>query len=485
MKKTIVLYSRCDLVYLYGALNRYLSDEFNIVHVAYSHIEEQILRNKYNIKNVINFKKKVFEIKDISIQPDILNKLDEMFFLNTNGRFNLNGSMVSDRTFKMLNYDQALQITQIYYLVWNEIFKSQKIHFFIHEPTSLMMNHIAFVLCKEYDCIYSTHIQSKGENQYDFLMLDNDDGHPTELLYRYNEINSINVEEEKVRIQAYLVKFRSEYEVFFGEIGSKNRASIFDLKLILQCIKEIIISKRAKKLDPVKDNIDYFLAKDKPSLRKLKNLFRYRQFKYDEFSAEDNFYFYPLHLEPEAIVLYWADGIYSNQVKLIENIASQLPYGSILYVKDHPHLYGYRDVKDYITIQNIPNVKIISPEIPGKSIIRFSLGVITLNGTAGFEALLLNKHVITFGNPFYKISSRVKYVKNIKDLASILYSIQDIKYQDDYELYRFVLAYLKSLKEGFPELYFGLMDKLPINKEEDILKISEGLSLFFNEYDLL
>ncbi len=481
IKKTILLFSRSDLVYLYGGLHKYISNEFNVIHVAYSKFEANILEVQYGIKNFILFKDKFKEKKNIQFEKPFYEMLDEMFISYSNDRFNLNGSIISDRTFKKLTYEESLKITSIYYLVWDEILSNQKVDFFIHEPTSLMMNHMASILCKKYNCIYSTHIQCAGENKYDFIMLDHDQGYPTELISHYNNITDKDLNFENERINNFLLIYRSKYDVFFNIIGSKQNISYYS-SLLIEIVKEAIISKRSIKLDPIDDNIDFFLAKDKPIIKKVINIVKYKKIKYDNFLPNDIFYFYPLHLEPEAVVLYWADGIYSNQVKLIENIASQLPVGVFLYVKDHPHLYGYRDVIDYERLKDIPNVKLIAPKIPGKEIIKYSKGVITLNGTAGFEALLLNKHVITFGKPFYHISSRVYFVKNIKDLRGVLYEIEDMKFEDDDYLYRFVLAYLRSLKPGFPELYFGLIDKIKLDKEDDIKLIASGLTSFFNKY---
>jgi hypothetical protein len=85
----------------------------------------------------------------------------------------------------------------------------------------------------------------------------------------------------------------------------------------------------------------------------------------------DGFYFYPLHLRTRSgSGIHWADGIYSNQVKLIENIASQLPPGIMLYVKDHPHLMDIEMFWIIKCIQDIPNVKLQAPHLPGKKIVK-------------------------------------------------------------------------------------------------------------------
>lgn len=227
------------------------------------------------------------------------------------------------------------------------------------------------------------------------------------------------------------------------------------------------------------DNIEFFIDKDNAFRKRLYNLRKYQEISFDFFDRSKKYYFYPLHLEPEAVVLYWGENLYTNQVKLIENIAAQLPPNTFLYVKDHPHYEGYRSVEDYKRIKQIPNVKLLHSKLPGKEIIKNSIGVITINGTSGFEALLLNKHVIIFGNAFYQCSERVKKIYNIRELKNVIYSLKDSNYEDDEELYIFIKAYLSAQKKGFTSFYGGTAKKLKINIEDNSTIIAEGFKNYF------
>jgi hypothetical protein len=485
VKKTILFFSRCELVHLYGELHENLVSKFEVIHVAYSTVEANILKNKYGIENVIIFKNEFLVKKDkLKISDTFFEDLDAVFIKQTDRRFNLNSSLQSDRTFKKMTYGESLEITAVYNAVWKEIFSFKKIDFFIHEATSLMMNHIASVLCKEQGGVYTTHIMVQGESDYNFMMVDSDNGFPTEMISIYNRLSEEEIKKESNRIIQFLNDFRSSYEVFFDVMGTgKINFKFFINHFIGALKKQVFKCLKKNKFHIVNDSIELFLLNDSSSCRTLKNAFSYRNFKYDDYDPNQSFYFYPLHLEPEAVVLYWAEGLYSNQVKLIENIASQLPVGEFLYVKDHPHLYGYRDISDYKRIQNIPNVKFLAPNLAGKKIVKDSKGVITLNGTAGFEALLLNKQVITFGAAYYRASARVKNVRNIRDFRDIIYDLKNVEYIDDLELHRFVLAYLKCQKKGFTNFYGNYANELGINFKENIKSVADGLILFFYNYD--
>ena len=484
-KKTILFFSRCELVHLYGKLHKYLIPDYNIVHVAYSEVEATVLVNDFGLSHIWIFKNEfIVEKEKCKLSNALIEEIDRLFINETDGRFNLNGSIQSDRTFFNMDYNKALEITAIYHKVWKNIFSTLKIDFFIHEPTSLMLNHMASVLCKQQGGVYSTHIMVQGEADYNFIMVDHDNGYPTEFINKFNSIMNEDIELNKERIQLFLENFRSNYNVFFDIIGSGKPSLNFYFKIFKSAIKEQLsrfISR--KKIDRAINNVEYFLNNNRLNSKRIKNFIEYRKIKYDEYLSDADFYFYPLHLEPEAVVLYWADGIYSNQVKLIENIASQLPPGILLYVKDHPHLYGYRDVLDYKCIQDIPNVKLLAPHLPGKKIVNDSKGVITLNGTAGLEALLLNKQIISFGSAFYNVSSRVSYVRNIKDLRIVIYDLKGVNYEDDDELNKFVLAYLDSHKVGFTDFYGNVANEIELDMIMNTENVAKGLSLFFSKYE--
>ncbi len=485
-KKTILFFSRSELVHLYAMLTEHLVDHFNIIHIAYSKTEAEILKNKYSINSNFILKDEIkLNITDSYPTNDLIQELDDLFLTETDGRFNLNASIQSDRTFQGMSYEDCIEITANYYNVWKKILNLQFVDFFVHEPTSLMMNHIVSLLCKKQKSIYSTHIMVPGENDYNFIMLDFDNGNPTEINSFYNSLSKNDLEINRLRIDNFLRKFRSTYDVYFDFSGiDKYNFKLF-IKLFIGVIKdEMIKYKSLKKLNAKIDNIEIFLINNKLNKRRLLNIFSYRKIVYDDYNSEENFYFYPLHLEPEAVVLYWADGVYTNQIKLIENIAAQLPAGIYLYVKDHPHLLGYRNVDDYVRLKNIPNLRLLAPNISGKNIIKDSLGVITLNGTAGFEGLLLNKHVIIFGNSFYSISDRVKVVDNIKNFRKIIYELRNVKYEDDDELRKFILSYLLSTKIGFTNYFGGVAEKLGIDTRVNNKSIAEGLIVFFENFEI-
>lgn len=135
----------------------------------------------------------------------------------------------------------------------------------------------------------------------------------------------------------------------------------------------------------------------------------------------DNFVYFPLHTQPEATTLVNAP-FFNDQLTLIENIAKSLPVDYLLYVKEHPgqRLKLWRPIDYYKSILQMPNVKLIHPNVDSKLIISKSKLVISITGTSGFEAIIQNKPVLLFSDTFYDSLSLVTKVSKYSDLPSII-----------------------------------------------------------------
>jgi hypothetical protein len=115
---------------------------------------------------------------------------------------------------------------------------------------------------------------------------------------------------------------------------------------------------------------------------------------------KSKFFLYPLHYQPEASTLVGSP-FYHDQLEVIRNICFSLPPGTKLYVKEHISNFGYPSLSFYRALTSLPNLIFIDHKADIKNLIRSSRAVITLTSTAGYEALLLNKHAYHFGDVFY------------------------------------------------------------------------------------
>ncbi|MDO8619767.1 MAG: hypothetical protein Q7R64_00260 [bacterium] len=194
--------------------------------------------------------------------------------------------------------------------------------------------------------------------------------------------------------------------------------------------------------------------------RKMRVLLGFQRF-YDTFNPKEEFVFYPLQLEPEMSIALFAP-FWSDQLSLCKQIARSLPMSMTLYVKEHPGMWGYRPRSYYQELKKIPNLKLLPPSVVNFDILKHAKLVVTLTGTSGWEALLMQKPVITFGDTFYNILPTVKKCTAITNLPSLIKEQLERSSSDEVSLIHLITALLKEgapldlvqlwLKEGSTEM---------------------------------
>lgn len=481
--KTLLFLHREQLTDLFISLTLEIGSRLNIIHVAFNDndaqkLEEAGIAEYYNYSQITT---SLFN-KINSEDTDILKFIDKLLVENTNDRFNLNMALQSDRGFSLLNYHDAQLSAQIHYMAWKSIFDKHKVDFLLHEPCSLFFNHIAAVMCKAQGGKFVWQAMTPPESdQITYLNVLHDDYTCPEIeqCLKYYLENPEKIDTE--RCAAFLQRFRANYDVMFANMImrlSKNELRYLKLR------KTLSKYRHRSKLNPLYDNINYWLNEKNPSAEKLINMNAYKRLGicFEEPVAEERYYYYSFHLEPEAVVLYLGDGIYTNQIKLIENIAAALPPGHYLYVKDHPHELAYRNAEDYLRLMQVPNIRLIKSSISGKQLIKNAIGVFSINGTAGFEALMLGKQVYNFGKSYYTYCERVHYVHNIRDLRQILYENSGIVYTDDSGFMAYVNAYLDSMHIGMVDFFMNRATTYNIDLKENAKQIADDFVTFINKY---
>jgi len=135
----------------------------------------------------------------------------------------------------------------------------------------------------------------------------------------------------------------------------------------------------------------------------------------------EKYVYLPLHQEPERSLLIDAP-LYTNQIELIRHVAKSIPINYVLYVKEHPtqgKARGWRPISDYKQILEIPNARLIHTSVSSLDLIKNSDLVITVSGTASFEALIYNKPSIIFANYGYHKAGIVK-INRLEDLPTAI-----------------------------------------------------------------
>lgn len=113
------------------------------------------------------------------------------------------------------------------------------------------------------------------------------------------------------------------------------------------------------------------------------------------------FAFYPLHRTPEASTMVLAPML-TDQTAVIEALAKSLPMETWLAVKEHVPMIGRRPPGFYERLAAIPKVVVISPFADTFDLIRRADLTCVVTGTAGWEAMLLKRPVLSLGRALYQ-----------------------------------------------------------------------------------
>ncbi len=136
---------------------------------------------------------------------------------------------------------------------------------------------------------------------------------------------------------------------------------------------------------------------------------------YDSLPNSD-FYVYFMHIEPEKTV----DNVGFNlesQFSLIWHLATKIPLGKYLIVKEHPDNNGRLDIDTINKIKSIPGVLYVSKRESTLYLIKSALGVFTISGTISIEAQLYNNNVYVFGNGHFLKSDSIMKIENITNVS--------------------------------------------------------------------
>ena len=134
---------------------------------------------------------------------------------------------------------------------------------------------------------------------------------------------------------------------------------------------------------------------------------------------EESYIYYPLHMDPEAATMVLAPNL-TNQLALLELLAKNTPMTHKIYVKEYSIMIGRRPKGFYEKIKSYPNICLLSPAEDNFRLMRYSDTVVVITGTAGWEALLMGKPAVTFGECFYSGLKRVRRCASFDDLGDIL-----------------------------------------------------------------
>ncbi len=210
--------------------------------------------------------------------------------------------------------------------------------------------------------------------------------------------------------------------------------------------------------------------------RKIRALRGYQKFYFDHRTYTGRYAYYPLHIEPEIAMLLYAP-FYTNQIELIRATARSLPIDMLLFVKEHPGMMGYRTRDYYKELAKIPNVRLISPGVPGNQLALGAALTVTITSTSGWESLLLKKPVVTFGDVFYNDIPGVLTCRNFEELPHMVQKQLEEWQHDEQALENYVSALLEdSVDVYFADMWNRAADLDEILKDQGMKDLAHLLA---------
>lgn len=257
----------------------------------------------------------------------------------------------------------------------------------------------------------------------------------TDLSPRLQEYYKKQVD-QNVDSTPFYMKYQKKHETGFNLFKKR-------IKIISQSIGDGTIIKKA---------LLFFAKQFKPNLKK-----EYAKFQVNP-DFEKKFVYVPLHYQPERTSSPQGD-IFVDQILMIEIIADSLPDDWVVYVKEHPSQWWLKTGINYSScrypgyyrrIAQLKNVFLVPIFTSTYDLMNKSQAVITLTGTACWEALMRLKPAIVFGYPWYRDCPALFKADSAESCKEALRKIKDgfsVKEQD-------IIVFLKSLEEVSVKGYF-------------------------------
>jgi hypothetical protein len=220
-------------------------------------------------------------------------------------------------------------------------------------------------------------------------------------------------------------------------------------------------------------------------LKKKNALKRYYQSLEKPAEFEQPYLYFPLHYQPENTSCPLGEA-FVDQFLIVDMLARCVQAGWKIYVKEHssqwhPKMHGEcsRSTEFYDRAVALPNVQLVPVSTPNFELIDHARAVVTITGTAGWEAVVRGRPVLLYGHAWYKFCEGVFYVPSVDACKAALSKIQQ-GYTVDRERVRLFLSAVQEIgTNAYVEPSYAKIVNIPV--EENISRLTMTLQSFHTQ----
>ncbi len=462
----LILYARSLQNELFGKLGlKLISRGYYVIFITNTIIEE----NK--LSKIVGHQKIFVLERYLAENWNNFELLSSISFSEIEMEYNISSiwSLIyTDRHLTQLNTEDAIKCAKLIISFILIVLKQSNASYFINEEIANFPAYLFYELGKKVGTKFLGICVPRNFSDSKIAFTDNN--HST-----YYDLNNCyhnrKISEEKLEQAKNFVDSFREHRSAPEYMKISGKYPKFKINYLFHLLKYLIaIIGKHETLKKASFDFERFAEKPHKKVAEFRNYLKFKfQKKYYNYHINNQKYLlFPLHFQPEATTLVLAQN-YEKQLNAIDLIAKKIPGEYMLYVKEHYARLGHREIGFYKAIRKYPNVLLINPLMNIHDLIIKSEGVITLSGTAGWEAILWSKPVFLLGNVFYESFKYIIKIENINELTSAIKNTDFSFYKSEiyqHELNKYVACYLQSLKNG--NYLLGSADYLTENNVENL-----------------
>lgn len=366
----------------------------------------------------------IFYISDFKFKDDVnlierqYQYIDSLSDAECDSNTDLDDVIARCRYLRNINKTLAKKLAISARLAIEEILAEFRPDFYIGLPIDNYILHLMHVACNKYGVKNISPVQSFIPNKTRITSLGE--------WVKVREVDQCEIEECYKKIT----------EKSFKPTWLKSHRS-------LPILAKLYIKERLKKIyfemQKIKNNDPYsfhyntiYPAKGVISIDSVTNVLAYKKFEsisaterlLEESKSYQKLVYLPLQFSPETTIDYYIkDNRFGQYDRLMKEVLNAIPSNVVLIVKEHPDLYGFRNIKFYDAFLNNKNVHLAPVDFPTSKILKsIDAVVVTGGGSTGAEAIVRGIPTLSLGGCFYSGSESLSITdfERVAEWAAVL-----------------------------------------------------------------